>query len=117
MYVLPCASNAGSKSCADIFVQVASVYSECGLLCPKNASCDYTCYDPSIAQVYQEQYQTNGQDQLTYVSWARRQGFRPSRYIFDNSAGDDIPVYIVDNGATLSHQVRTQAPRRLLNLC
>jgi hypothetical protein len=55
-------------------------------------------------RVYQTQYAQNGQSQLTYVSW--RPNFpRPQNYLFDDSAGEDINVYIVDTGATLDHPV------------
>ena len=77
---------------------------ECGAVCPKGAACDFECYDPTIMRVYQTQYAQHGQNQLNYVSW--RPNFpRPQNYLFDDSAGEDINVYIVDNGANLDHPV------------
>ena len=103
MYVPPYSGKqCFAISSLNVICQVASVYAECGFMCPKDASCDYACYDPLTARVYQDQADA----QLTYVSWSPEEETRLNRYFFDDSAGEDITVYIVDTGATLSHVVR-----------
>jgi hypothetical protein len=71
------------------------------------------CADPLIASHwrYQRQYvdkvieTVNGRPQMVYLS--KNQGDTyDAPYTFDESAGDAIPVYIVDTGAQLDHTVR-----------
>ena len=87
--------------------QVSGVYADC-------TDCDY---DPTTAWVFQRVFKQEsldgdmkrqiGAEQMAYLS------FPPSKnkkfddmYVFDDSAGSDIPVYIVDTGAQLMHSVR-----------
>jgi hypothetical protein len=50
-------------------------------------------------------YQDNAYDHLTYVSWPQNLKEPLPRYIFDESAGEGVPVYVVDTGANLQHSV------------
>lgn len=59
-------------------------------------------------------YQSNALDQLLFLEWEegqdfskyhQRQFFINSPYLFDDSAGQDIRVYIVDTGANLGNKV------------
>lgn len=49
-----------------------------------------------------------GSQQLAYLSYPEsgKDKFLDA-YIFDKSAGSDFPVYIVDSGAQLAHDVRS----------
>ncbi|KAK3368019.1 hypothetical protein B0H63DRAFT_565848 [Podospora didyma] len=73
------------------------------------------CTDPTTNLVFQE----NVQDQLVHVSWPAGMGWttlddfpaaQRHRYYFDDSAARDIPVYIVDSGAMLTHPVAGDNP-------
>ena len=80
---------------------MAAVYLQCGSGCSAEGPCKNICYDPTILGVYQDP----SIEQLNYVSWSRSQNALPDRYYFDESAGEDVPVYVIDTGATLDHVV------------
>ncbi|KAK1852424.1 hypothetical protein CCHR01_04970 [Colletotrichum chrysophilum] len=86
---------------------VASVYRPCGSDCS-----DPTLQDSKISWRYQNQYVDEQVDafedhtaQMSYIS--ANEGSKDDRwnqrYYFDVSAGEDVPVYIVDTGATMDH--------------
>ncbi|CAI0652112.1 unnamed protein product, partial [Colletotrichum noveboracense] len=86
---------------------VASVYRSCGTDCS-----DPTLQDSKISWRYQNQYLDEQVDpyedhtaQMSYIS--ANEGSKDTRwnqrYYFDVSAGEDVPVYIVDTGATMDH--------------
>jgi hypothetical protein len=50
-------------------------------------------------------YQDNAYDHLTYMSWPQDLKEPLPRYIFDDSAGEGVSVYVVDTGADLQHSV------------
>ena len=75
--------------------QVASVNADCGQSCTFNPMTEIV-------------YQAKAQNQLRYVSWpSLLEGLiaASERYFFDESAGKDIKVYVVDTGANLDHPV------------
>ncbi|KAF4421440.1 Subtilisin-like protease 1 [Colletotrichum fructicola] len=85
---------------------VASVYRPCESDCS-----DPTLQDSKISWRYQNQYLDEQLDledhqaQMSYIS--ANEGSQDERYngryYFDVSAGEDVPVYIVDTGATMDH--------------
>ncbi|KAF3807936.1 hypothetical protein GCG54_00007672 [Colletotrichum gloeosporioides] len=85
---------------------VASVYRECTSDCS-----DPTIQDSKISWRYQSQYldeqiyATDHIKQMAYIS--ANKGSDDKRYnehyYFDISAGEDVPVYIVDTGAQMDH--------------
>ena len=76
--------------------QVASINKECD----KN-SCPV---DPTNAVVYQK----DPPSQLSYLSWPEYLPEPLKRYHFDESGGADVPVYVLDTGAHLDHEVNIQ---------
>lgn len=78
-----------------------------------NQECDndqYPCYDPTIELVYEE----DAGLQLSYLSWPNTNPRTPfsvlkDRYYFDDSFGEDVPVWVVDSGLTANHPVSTRA--------
>lgn len=85
--------------------QVASITDYCGQFCG---------YDASTAAVFQDPVIPGNPgrtaSQLPYVSWPRGQTTNPNpgRYFFDDSAGSQVPVYILDTGATTSNPVNIE---------
>ncbi|KAL3293697.1 Subtilase family protein [Colletotrichum asianum] len=85
---------------------VASVYRECTSECS-----DPTMQDSKISWRYQSQYlaeqiyATNHMKQMAYISANKGSDNKRynEHYYFDISAGEDIPVYIVDTGAQMDH--------------
>ena len=73
------------------------------------------CYDPTIELVYDDLEWDNPDDleylgefgfsnvrnQLKYLSWPPLAVRAPEKFVFDDTAGRDIPVYILDTGANL----------------
>lgn len=78
---------------ADFRYQVASINDVCG---------DRT-EDPTTSFVYQEDAPAT----LAYVSseYPLESNDDEARYYFDDSAGEDVKVYIVDIGAKWKHKV------------
>lgn len=81
--------------------QVGSIYLECG----------EDCFDPTTAVVYQDStanpdVRGTTPSQLVFVSQENPVVAQagPPRYFFDDSAGEDVPVFIVDSGASLDHK-------------
>ncbi|KAH0435727.1 hypothetical protein CcaCcLH18_04681 [Colletotrichum camelliae] len=85
---------------------VASVYRECTSDCS-----DPTIQDSKISWRYQNHYldeqiyATNHIKQMAYISANKGSNDKKynERYYFDVSAGEDVPVYIVDTGAQMDH--------------
>ncbi|EQB56311.1 hypothetical protein CGLO_03684 [Colletotrichum gloeosporioides Cg-14] len=85
---------------------VASVYRECTSDCS-----DPTIQDSKISWRYQSQYideqiyATDHIKQMAYISANKGSDDRRynEHYYFDISAGEDVPVYIVDTGAQMDH--------------
>lgn len=76
--------------------QVASINKECD-----RNSCPV---DPTNAVVYQK----DPPSQLSYLSWPEYLPEPLKRYHFDESGGADVPVYVLDTGAHLDHEVNIQ---------
>ncbi|KAI8271257.1 Sexual differentiation process putative subtilase-type proteinase isp6 [Colletotrichum sp. SAR11_239] len=87
-------------------IEVASVYRPC-----ESDYSDPTLQDSKISWRYQNQYLDEQLDledhqvQMSYISVNEGSQDEPynGRYYFDVSAGEDVPVYIVDTGATMDH--------------
>lgn len=98
--------------------------------------CKECIFDPTTSWVYQREYPRKllpktpndnpdeegdeegdeeeeiyiGPQQMAYLSYPpTKDKYFESQYIFDDSAGSGIPVYVVDTGAHLDHKV---CPRR-----
>ena len=79
----------------------------------------HPCYDPTITLDYDDLSWANTnnlnylppssvknvKDQLTYLSWPPSENQAPNRFIFDDTAGDGVTVYILDTGANLGKDV------------
>jgi hypothetical protein len=78
---------------ADFNYQVASI----------NDVCRDCTEDPTTEFVYQEDAPAS----LAYVSseYPLESSDDEARYYFDDSAGEEVKVYIVDTGANLKHKV------------
>ncbi|KXT05630.1 hypothetical protein AC578_5652 [Pseudocercospora eumusae] len=69
-------------------------------------ACKSDCYDPTTSLVYQK----DALDHLAFISWPPPSdtssysfGDLKNRYVFDDSGGKDVNVYILDSGATIGH--------------
>ncbi|KAK3716671.1 hypothetical protein LTR37_006301 [Vermiconidia calcicola] len=97
---------------------VGLVWLNCGDTCAKRDErelCVNPCYDPTIELVYDDLEWANPDDleylgefgfsnvrnQLKYLSWPPLAIRAPEKFVFDDTAGRDIPVYILDTGANL----------------
>ncbi|KAK3720790.1 hypothetical protein LTR37_003453 [Vermiconidia calcicola] len=97
---------------------VGLVWLNCGDTCAKEDQgdlCVNPCYDPTIALMYDDLEWANYRDlrylgpegftkirnQLKYLSWPPSAVRAPEKFVFDDTAGRDIPVYILDTGANL----------------
>ncbi|SPO07465.1 uncharacterized protein DNG_10159 [Cephalotrichum gorgonifer] len=88
------------------------------------AACKDCNFDPTTSWVYQREYPRQvsdpvdnndgeshyiGHQQMAYLSYPpTKNNYFENLYIFDDSAGSDIPVYIVDTGAQLAHKEFTE---------
>lgn len=85
------------------FQNVATVYAQ--------SRCTDNCYDPTINL----NFQRGALAQLQFVSQEQGRSYNDElmggSYFFDDSAGQDIPVYIVDTGANLKNTVSRITPR------
>ncbi|KAK5173746.1 uncharacterized protein LTR77_002427 [Saxophila tyrrhenica] len=95
------------------------VWLDCRDPCPGHEECvKEFCYDPTTALVYDDLSWANYndfesmfykpeediqkvKDQMTYLSWPDVQRQAPESFIFDDSAGEGVTVYILDTGANL----------------
>ncbi|KAF2103046.1 hypothetical protein NA57DRAFT_72031 [Rhizodiscina lignyota] len=66
------------------------------------AGCDTSCFDPSTAIVRQ----ANAEDGLVFLSQEEGEALAVygKNYFYDESAGSNVNVYIVDSGATIDHE-------------
>lgn len=95
-------------------LQVGAVYRECSPDCDNPTSeatnwryqRDYLGEEPPIAM-------TDFRQQMSYISTEEGSSEKTftHHYYFDVSAGEDIPVYIVDSGAQLDHHVSIQGSK------
>ncbi len=68
-----------------------------------NLQCGKDCYDPSTALVRQNL----ATDEMVFISQMENHdlAWYNHNYIYDDTAGQDIEVYIVDTGANKAHTV------------
>lgn len=68
-----------------------------------NSQCNTDCYDPTTALVRQNL----ATDEMVFISQQANHdlAWYNHNYIYDDTAGEDIEVYIIDTGANLAHTV------------
>jgi hypothetical protein len=68
-----------------------------------SVTCSENCFDPTTTIVRQ----ANALDEMVYISQESPTPLADynNNYYFDDAAGENINVYIVDSGADLSHVV------------
>ena len=68
-----------------------------------NERCDKDCYDPTTDLVRQNL----ATDEMVFISQMRNHdlAWYNHNYIYDDTAGKDIEVYIIDTGANIAHNV------------
>ncbi len=68
-----------------------------------NTRCNKDCYDPTTALVRQNL----AADEMVFISQEEKHdlAWYSHNYIYDDTAGEDIEVYVIDTGANLAHNV------------
>ncbi|KAK2763346.1 hypothetical protein FQN54_009982 [Arachnomyces sp. PD_36] len=84
---------------------VAAVYQPCTDCGDPSTATNWRYQDKYVDEVAEELLIVSGHDQMVYLS--QNQQFDEDlgqEYYFDVSAGEDVPVYIVDTGAQIDHR-------------